>query len=91
MEVWHKGIPSGQVHEELEKLRCFTRNEFQNNTEAILKMVDDGQGPVLIRSEGHPDLVLIAWDEYWERFGMIHESGEREAIEEACRYYKEDK
>lgn len=78
-------------HLEIEKLRRVTREEIQANTEAILEMADDGNGPILIHSAGYPDLLLIAWDEYWERFGMLHEPGEREAIEEACRNYKEDK
>ena len=54
-------------------------------------MADDVNGPIFICSAGFPDLLLIAWEEYWERFGMLHEPGEREAIEEACRNYKEDK
>ena len=78
-------------HLEIEKLRRVTREEIQANTETILEMADDGNSPILIRSAGYPDLLLIAWDEYWERFGMLHEPGERKAIEEACRNYKEDK
>ena len=77
-------------HLDIEKLRQVTREEIQENTEAVLKMAADGNGPILIRSDGFPDLLLIAWDEYWERFGIFHEPGEREAIEEACRNYKEE-
>ena len=78
-------------HLKIEKLRRVTREEIQANTEAILEMADDVNGPIFICSAGFPDLLLIAWEEYWERFGMFHEPGEREAIEEACRNYKEDK
>lgn len=77
-------------HLKIEKLRRVTREEIQANTEAILEMADVN-GPIFICSAGFPDLLLIAWEEYWERFGMLHEPGEREAIEEACRNYKEDK
>jgi len=78
-------------HLEIEKLRRVTREEIQENTEAILEMVADGNGPILIRSEGTPDLILIDWEEYWELFGMLHAIGERETIEDACRNYKEAK
>jgi len=31
----------------------------------------------------------MGWANYWQRFGCLHAPGEREAIEEACRNYKE--
>lgn len=76
-------------HLEIEKLRSVTREEMQDNVDAVLEMVNDGNGPILIRSEGYPDLLLIGWEDYWERFGMLHKPGEREDIEEACRNYTE--
>ena len=52
-------------HLKIEKLRRVTREEIQANTEAILEMADDVNGPIFICSAGFPDLLLIAWEEYW--------------------------
>lgn len=58
-----------------------SREEFQRDFDAILDKVEKGLSPILITDEGLPDLLLFGWEDYWQRFGSLHEPGEREAIE----------
>ena len=73
---------------DVERLLHFTRDEFAAAFDSILEKVERGCDPILIRSPRTPDLLLMGWANYWQRFGCLHAPGEREAIEEACRNYK---
>ena len=44
---------------------------------------------IIILEESGSNLVLIGWNDYWERFGALYPVGEKEKIEEACRRSKE--
>lgn len=74
---------------DFDSLYTVSREVLQRDFDAILEKVDNGISPILITDEGLPDLLLFGWEDYWRRFGSLHEPGEREAIEaEAKRRYE---
>ena len=50
---------------DLEKLYKVTREEFGENVDAVLEKVKE-TSPILIRSEGEPDLLLFDYEHYME-------------------------
>lgn len=46
-------------------------------------------GPLIIRDSNGPDMVLFSWEQYWKRYGSLHEKDEKERIEKLCREYTE--
>lgn len=66
---------------DFDSLYSVSREVFQRDFEAILNKVEKGVSPILITDKGLPDLLLFGWEDYWQRFGSLHEPGEREAIE----------
>ena len=66
-----------------------TQAEFIDDPDAVLERIDRGEGPFIILEESGSKLVLIGWNDYWERFGALYPVGEKEKIEEACRRSKE--
>ena len=49
---------------DLEKLYKVTREEFGENVDAVLEKVKE-TSPILIRSEGEPDLLLLIMNIIW--------------------------
>jgi hypothetical protein len=79
------------MSESLDLSKCYrvTREEFQANVDCMLEMVESGCSPILIYTEGKPDLLLFGWSDYLERFGCLYTAEQIAEIEEACRNYKE--
>lgn len=74
---------------DIDSLYTVDRRTLQRDFDLIWDQVENGGGPVLIRDEGEPDLLLFGWEDYWQRYGLFHKPGEREAIEsEAKRLYE---
>ena len=63
---------------DFDSLYTVSREVLQRDFDAILEKVENGVSPILITDEGLPDLLLFAWEDYWRRFGSLHEPGERE-------------
>ena len=74
---------------DIESLCHVTREELAANFDSILEKIENGCDPILICSAGTPDLILMGWEYYWQCFGCLHAPGDRAAIEEACRNYRE--
>ena len=56
---------------DIEKLYMVTREEFGENVDAVLDKVKE-TSPILIRSEGEPDLLLFDYEHYMELFGFLY-------------------
>ena len=74
---------------DLEKLYKVTRKEFENDVDAVLDKVKE-TSPILIRSEGEPDLLLFDYSHYMKLFGCLYTEEQIAEIESACANYKED-
>lgn len=74
---------------DLEKLYKVTRKEFENDVDAVLDKVKE-TSPILIRSEGEPDLLLFDYSHYMKLFGCLYTEEQIAEIEAACANYKED-
>ena len=55
--------------------------DLSDGIEMILAEVEAGHTPCCITVSGVPDLVIMTWDDYWNRFGLLYEPGEREQLE----------
>lgn len=69
---------------DIEKLPSVTREELEQNVDAIMERVEAGESPILIRSAGNADLLLFGWEDYLRRFSMFHTPEEIKEIEAAC-------
>lgn len=69
---------------DVDKLTRVTREDCESDLEAVLERLEQSGGPILIRGEGKPDLLLFKWEDIK---GCCPEE-KRKAIEEACRNYK---
>ena len=74
---------------DLEKLYKVTRKEFENDVDAVLDKVKE-TSPILIRSEGEPDLLLFDYSHYMKLFGCLYTEEQIAEIEAACANYKEN-
>ena len=68
---------------DLEKLYTVTREEFGENVDAVLDKVKE-TSPILIRSEGEPDLLLFDYEHYMELFGFLYTEEQIAEIEAGC-------
>lgn len=66
-----------------------TELEFANDLDAVLERIDKKEGPFRIINDDGNSLILMEWDEYWRKFGVLYPDGERERIEEECRKLNE--
>lgn len=73
----------------LSELKHVPQEEFEKNFPRYLRMLDAGDGPVIITREGKSDLIIFLWDDYWERFGCLYSIEEIEKTKAACREYAE--
>jgi len=62
-----------------------TEDELVKDTDAILERVNHGVSPILVVSNTGSNLLLFAWNDYWNRFASLYPEGEKDRVEEACR------
>lgn len=74
---------------DIEKLPSVTREELEQNVDAVMERVEDGESPILIRSTGTTDLLLFGWEDYLRRFPTLYTPEEIAEIEAACLEIKE--
>ena len=72
------------------ELYTVTREQVEQELDTVLDIIDGGNSPVLIVSDGEPDLLMFGWDDYKERFSLLYQLGELERIEEELRRYDEN-
>lgn len=70
---------------DLSSLRSISKDELQADPEAAIKLAAEDDGPLIIQDSDGPDMVLFSWEQYWERYGSLHEKGEKARIEKLCR------
>ena len=70
---------------DIEKLPSVTREELEQDADAVMERVKGGESPILIRNGGKADLLLFDWEDYWRRFATLHTPEEIKEIEAACR------
>ena len=73
---------------DLEKLYKVTREEFCADLDAVLDKVKE-TSPILIRSEGEPDLLLFDYKHYMDLFGFLYTEEQIAEIEAGCANCKE--
>lgn len=84
------------THDELKnmlgvsELYTVTREQVEQELDTVLDIIDAGNSPVLIVSDGEPDLLMFGWDDYKERFSLLYQPGEFERIEEELRRYDDN-
>ena len=74
---------------DIEKLPSVTREELEQDIDAVMKRVENGESPILIRSAGTTDLLLFGWEDYLRRFPTLYTPEEIAEIEAACLEMKE--
>lgn len=74
---------------DIEKLPSVTREELEQDIDAVMERVENGESPILIRSAGTTDLLLFGWEDYLRRFPTLYTPEEIAEIEAACLEIKE--
>ena len=74
---------------DVEKLPSVTREELEQDIDAVMERVENGESPILIRSAGTTDLLLFGWEDYLRRFPTLYTPEEIMEIETACLEIKE--
>ena len=75
---------------DFETLHTVTPEEFQQRFDALTEEARTGSVPLRIRAEdGSSDLLLFAWDGFFERFREIYPPKKRAEIEAACQAFNE--
>lgn len=69
---------------DIDKLPFVTREELEQNVDAVLVRVENGESPILIRSAGKTDLLLFGWEDYLNQFTTLYTLEEIAEIEAAC-------
>lgn len=69
---------------DIEKLPSVTREELEQDVDAVMERVENGESPILIRSTGTTDLLLFGWEDYLRRFPTLYTLEEIAEIEAAC-------
>ena len=69
---------------DIEKLPSVTREELEQDVDAVMERVENGESPILIRSAGTTDLLLFGWEDYLRRFPTLYTPEEIAEIEAAC-------
>ena len=84
------------THDELknmlgvDELYTVTREQVEQELDTVLDIIDAGNSPVLIISDGEPDLLMFGWSDYKQRFSLLYQPGELERIEEEARRYDDN-
>ena len=74
---------------DIEKLPSVTREELEQDVDAVMERVENGESPILIRSTGTTDLLLFGWEDYLRQFPTLYTPEEIAEIEAACLEIKE--
>lgn len=74
---------------DIEKLPSVTREELEQDVDAVMERVENGESPILIRSAETTDLLLFGWEDYLRRFPTLYTPEEVAEIEAACLEIKE--
>ena len=74
---------------DIEKLPSVTREELEQDIDAVMERVENGESPILIRSAGTTDLLLFGWEDYLRRFPTLYTPEEITEFEAACLEIKE--
>ena len=74
---------------DIEKLPSVTREELEQDVDAVMERVENGESPILIRSTGPTDLLLFGWEDYLRRSPTLYTPEEITEIEAACLEIKE--
>lgn len=69
---------------DIEKLPSVTREELEQDVDAIMERVEAGESPILIRDGEKADVLLFSWEDYLRRFSTLHTPEELAEIEAAC-------
>lgn len=68
----------------LVKLPHFKQTEFEQQMDAVLQLIDEGNGPVVILDNNNSRFLLFSWNDYFSHFGWLYTKAEIEALEQAC-------
>ena len=74
---------------DIEKLPSVTREELEQDVDAVMERVENGESPILIRSAGTTDLLLFGWEDYLRQFPTLYTPEEIAEIETTCLEIKE--
>ncbi len=87
VDLWFADIRRRDMAKALQeaKLHQYTQSQIEQDFDAVMEKVERGRGPILINANNGHACLLFEWNDYWERFGWLHEPGERQRIEEECR------
>ena len=61
----------------------------RGQAEAAVKLIDEGNSPVMIHDRNDRRFLMFAWTDFMNRFGWLYTQEEIAAIEAACREYEE--
>lgn len=79
------------THKELKELlgvselSTVTQEQVEQHLESVFEMIEAGHSPILIMSDGKPDLLMFSWSDYKRRFSLLYSPEELERIEEEMR------
>lgn len=74
---------------EISSFPVVTQAEIEKDLDVILDRIERGEGPFVIFGNDGQRLVLIGWADYWNHFGLLYSTGEREGVEDECRRQRE--
>ena len=75
---------------ELGGLPYFCESELEKRLEDVFQLIDEEQSPVVVHMNNGKDFLIFSWEDFFERFGCLYTEAEIEAINAACRTYRED-
>lgn len=71
------------------KFIVIPREEIEADFEAVVEKMNDDGPPILVTNGEVPEVVIMPWEYYWQRFGGLYSEEEKTSIEEACRNCKD--
>lgn len=67
------------------ELPTVTQEQVEQHLESVFEMIEAGHSPILIMSDGKPDLLMFSWSDFKRRFSLLYSPEELERIEEKMR------
>lgn len=74
---------------DFDKLPHFQEKELKTRFDDVFQLIDEGNGPVVVEMENGKQFIVFSWEDYMERFGILHSKEELEAIIKACKESEE--
>ena len=74
----------------LDNIPHFKQAELERRMDDVLRLVDEGQSPVVIHDEKDRRFFLFGWEDFFQRFGWLYSAEEKAAIEATCAEYEEN-